>query len=126
MTKAAKHILVVEDDLDIRGILTELLENSGYEVTEAVNGADALEKLKTDTSFNLILLDLMMPIMDGFEFRSQQKNDPRISKIPVVVMSADGQADEKTRRAEVNAYLKKPLDMHHFLATVAREIERGI
>lgn len=125
MTNAAKRILVIEDDIDIRGILTELLEDSGYEVTEAVNGADALEKLKTDTSFNLILLDLMMPIMDGFEFRSHQKIDPRISKIPVVVMSADGQADEKTRRAEVNAYLKKPLDMHDFLATVAREIERG-
>lgn len=123
MAHSSKRILVVEDDLDIRGILTELLEDSGYNVTGAANGADALEKLKIDTDFNLILLDLMMPIMNGLEFRSHQKNDSRISEIPVVVMSADGQANEKTRCAEVNGYLKKPLDLNDFLATVAREIK---
>ena len=116
----SKEILVVEDDDSIAQSLAMLLESEGYQVSNAENGKMALEKLQSGASKPcLILLDLMMPVMDGFEFRNLQQKDPAISSIPAVVMTADGN-ESKRSRISADAFLKKPLDIHTLLDTIQR------
>ena len=114
-----KKILLVEDDQDIRETLIELLEGEGYEVISAENGQVGLDKLDQATSLpNLILLDLMMPIKDGFQFCAEKDTNPKIAHLPVVVMSADGHIRENQKRVNVSAYLKKPLDIYEIINIV--------
>jgi CheY-like chemotaxis protein len=83
------YVLVIEDDADLRESLAEVLVNKGYEVKTAVHGEEALEALRRDDDLpSVILLDLMMPVMNGWEFRLQQLSDPRLATIPTVIMSA--------------------------------------
>src|SRR5687767_11546587 len=90
-----RRVMVVEDDEGIREALCDLLDTEGFAVTAAVHGADALSKLRDATLSrpDVILLDLMMPVMDGWSFRAEQRNDPSISQIPVIVITASRQAD---------------------------------
>src|SRR4051812_13349602 len=81
-------ILIVEDEHPIRNVITEILEEEGYRVASAANGLEALTYLRQHTHPRLILLDLGMPIMTGWEFREQQQRDPTIAMIPVILMSA--------------------------------------
>ena len=117
----AKKILVVEDDKDIRRNMKLLLESERYAVEVAENGQVALDLL-TQGRFTpeLIVLDLMMPVMDGFEFREAQERVPTISKIPVVIMTADGHVEEKKRRVRAVAGLKKPADIDEILDMIAK------
>ena len=116
-----KKILLVEDDQDIRDTLIELLEGEGYEVLFAENGQVGLDKLSTIKVLpNLILLDLMMPIKDGFQFCAEKDADPRFSHVPVVVMSADGHIRENQQRVNARAYLKKPLDIYEIIDIVEK------
>ncbi|MBY0415713.1 MAG: response regulator, partial [Bdellovibrionales bacterium] len=118
---ANKKILLVEDDQDIRETLIELLEGEGYEVLCAENGQIGLDKLALIKELpHLILLDLMMPIKDGFQFCLEKDADPRISHLPVVIMSADGHIRENQQRVNANAYLKKPLDIYEIINTVEK------
>lgn len=117
----AKKILVVEDDTDIARNLKELLESEGYQVTVSKNGKEALVSLQTETP-NLIILDLMMPIMDGFGFRQIQRSDPRISQIPIIVMSADGHVEDKKLQLGVTDFIRKPADLEEVLTAVAAGI----
>jgi CheY-like chemotaxis protein len=114
-------VLVVEDDDDIVENVCELLEAEGYHVRAARNGRAALALLNDDKVLPaVILLDLMMPVMTGFEFRDAQLADPRIAGVPVVLMTADGHLSEKTARLGVAAALGKPFDIHALLAIVQR------
>lgn len=114
-------LLVVEDDADIRRNLKRLFESEGYSVEIAENGKIALEALMNSADLpSVIILDLMMPIMDGFEFREEQEKIARISSIPVVIMTADGHIDEKKMRTKASAALKKPADAVIILDTVAK------
>ena len=116
-----KSILIVEDDQAIAESLQELLEAEGYRVRVAANGRKALEFLrKTTTHPNLIVLDLMMPHMDGYQFRAEQEMDPKLSLIPVVLMTADGHIEAKTFKIGAKAYLNKPLDIDQVLAAVKK------
>lgn len=115
---STKKILLIEDDQEISESLKELLEFEGYIVYCAYNGQEALDLLRKSIRPELILLDLMMPVKNGFEFRKEQKQDPELSEIPVVVMSADGQAEKKLKETEAQYYLKKPFDLQTFLNTV--------
>lgn len=115
-----KRILVVEDDNSIRELLVELLESEGYEVASAVNGLEALKVLETQSSPDLILIDLMMPVMDGYAFRTEQLKSDRWSKIPTVVMSAEANAREKMKSYNVTAFLSKPVELETILDTVTR------
>ncbi len=116
-----KKILLVEDDQDIRETLIELLEGEGYIVIFAENGQVGLDKLHDSTILpNLILLDLMMPIKDGFQFCAEKDANPKFAHLPVVVMSADGHIRENQKRVNVSAYLKKPLDIYEILAIVQK------
>jgi len=114
-----KKVLVVEDDKEIRNLIVELLEDQSYVARPAMNGQVALEILARDPAFDLILLDLMMPVLDGFAFRTEQLSDIRFAKIPVIIMSADGHIAQKLERAQARKFVKKPIDMDHFLATIA-------
>src|SRR5688500_17713436 len=102
------RVLVVEDDEGIREALCDLLATEGFDVTSAVHGADALEKLRGNGEKpNVILLDLMMPVMDGWAFRAEQRRDPALAAIPVVVITASRSADVAS--LEPRAFLKKPI-----------------
>jgi len=90
---AAKgRILVVEDEEVLRDALEPLLEEEGYEVSVAENGREALSRLHTESLPDIIVLDLKMPVMNGWEFRTIQKDDPKLGRIPVVAVSGDGSA----------------------------------
>ena len=115
------HILVVEDDRDIRESLTEVLEDEGYSVAEAEDGVQALEYLKTaGKTTDLILLDLMMPNMNGFEFREAQLEDPRHATIPVAVLTADASVRYKAATLKADAYVRKPLKIDALVNLVGR------
>src|SRR2546423_10696788 len=90
-SNASKVLLVVDDDPGIRESLAELLHDEGYVVLTAINGQDALARLRTSGDRPcVILLDLMMPVMSGSEFYTEMRNDPALADIPVVIISADG------------------------------------
>ena len=115
------NILIVEDDEAIRESLIELLETEGYCVKAAENGQVALDYLITSQHHpNLILLDLMMPVMNGWEFRVEQEKDPALAAVPVVVISGDGHVDEKKSQLRAADYLVKPVDFEVLLATVQK------
>jgi CheY-like chemotaxis protein len=117
-------VMVVEDDYAIRETLKELLEEEGYRVTQAANGAEALARLRdTEGPPSLILLDLMMPVMDGWEFRDAIAEDPKFSDIPVVVISADHSLDTKVSSMDVQAWLSKPFELEQLLSTIGRYAE---
>lgn len=109
-------ILIVEDDADLREMMAQLLTLEGFRTETVANGQDALDYLRKGDPPDLILLDLMMPIMDGWEFRRRQREDPELAAVPVVVLSALDQA----RAADLGgtAFLKKPLDFDRLLELV--------
>ena len=118
--KAVKRILIVEDDTDIREVLSQVLEFEGYAVHTVGNGQEALEHLQSSERPGLILLDLMMPVMDGWHFREQQQRNSQWATIPVVILSADGNAHQKAATLQAASYLKKPVDLETLLHTVGR------
>lgn len=102
-------VLVVEDDLDIRQALLEILEDHGFSAVGARDGAEALRLLARATDLPcVILLDLMMPVMDGATFREAQRQDPRLASIPVVVLSAHRDLDWHTDSLDAVSVLRKP------------------
>jgi CheY-like chemotaxis protein len=110
-------VLVVDDDADIRAMLAQILELEGYAVSTAADGADALAQLRAVRPA-LVLLDLMMPGMNGWEFRAAQAQDPAVAHIPVVILSGDGSADVKSSTTGVVGFLRKPIDLETLLSTV--------
>jgi CheY-like chemotaxis protein len=110
-------ILVVDDDVDIRETLLELLEGEGFTVQGAANGQEALDRLRQGRA-SVILLDLMMPVMDGFEFRKQQLADPVLCDIPVIVVSAGGNCERSARELGAHGCVKKPLDVSKLLDSI--------
>jgi len=109
-------VLIVEDDADLRDMMAQLLNLEGFNAATVANGREALEYLQESDRPDVILLDLMMPVMDGWEFRRRQQADPSVCGVPVIVLSAL----DPTRAADVNAnaFLKKPLDFDRLLALV--------
>jgi len=114
----SKRILVIEDDNSIRELLVELLQSEGYEVASAVNGLEGLKYLQTQPKPELILIDLMMPVMNGYSFRTEQLKNPLWAAIPVVVMSAEANAKEKMKDYGITAFLSKPVELDTILKTV--------
>ncbi|MBS1985821.1 MAG: response regulator [Bdellovibrionales bacterium] len=115
------QVLLVEDDADLRAAFYDVLALNGYSVLQAANGQEALDILNRAVKKpDIILLDLMMPVMDGYKFREEQRKDPRYAHIPVVVMSADGRVEEKLKRVGGHAYLKKPTGIRELLEAIRR------
>jgi CheY-like chemotaxis protein len=113
----ASTILVVEDDDAIRAALVDLLEDEGYDVRQARDGAEALTLLRSEPPPCLILLDWMMPVMDGKAFLEERERDPSLFHIPVVVLTA-GAARPTPGLATVQV-LAKPIRIEEFLDVVA-------
>jgi CheY-like chemotaxis protein len=115
---ACGGILVVDDDPDIRDSLREVLEDEGYDVACVGNGREALDHLKASSPRPcVILLDLMMPVMDGWQFRREQKLDPEIADIPLIVITATGNRPVLIDAAEL---VMKPLDLRRLFEAVER------
>ena len=116
-------VLVVEDDPDIRATLCDALDDHGYSPVGTANGVEALEYLRGPGERPcLILLDLMMPVMDGQTFRAEQRADPTLAEIPVVVISA--YRDVERQAAELAAeVLPKPVRLDSLLATARRHCD---
>jgi CheY-like chemotaxis protein len=117
---STRSILLVEDDAAVREALAAFLEGAGYPVVEAGDGAEALGRLRHADGVGLILLDLMMPVMSGWEFRDAQRRDPRLAEIPVVVVTADHEALERATTAGLAGCLLKPVDLTELLGLVER------
>ena len=110
------RVFIVEDDADTREMLGRFLELQGYRVETAVNGKQALERLQSGARAGVIVLDLMMPVMDGWEFRREQARRADIADIPVIVVSAAGR--ERISQIDADAYLSKPVDLDELLQCV--------
>ena len=117
-----KFVLVVDDDVDIRETVTGALQEEGYEVASAGNGREALAYLQSPGAKrpHLILLDLMMPIMSGSEFRAAQEADPSLSAIPVVLVSASGDVSARADSMRVAGVVRKPLSLDILIDHVER------
>ncbi len=112
------RVLIVEDDRDIREELTSLLEENDYCVLVADHGEHALEVMRAGNRPDAIILDLMMPVMDGWEFREHQKSDPDLARIPVIVTSASETS------VDANALLRKPIDRDALLRALEQHTSR--
>ena len=112
-------VFVVEDDVDTRDMLGRFLELEGFQVEVAANGRQALDRLSSGMQPPcVILLDLMMPVMDGWQFRRQQVLDQSLAAIPVIVVSAAGR--DRISGIDANAYLSKPVDLDQLLEQVTQ------
>jgi CheY-like chemotaxis protein len=105
----APYVLVVEDDPDVRETLADTLREEGITVDEAANGLEALERLReADALPSVILLDLSMPVMDGRAFRDEQRRDPRLAAVPVILLSGYRDAEESMTDMRAAEVLEKP------------------
>lgn len=114
------RILIVEDDLATREALALFLATEGYHVSTAPDGLAALQQLRNGEHPSLIVLDLMMPVMDGWQFRSEQQADPALADIPVIVCSAGGRVSQRAASLEALAYFDKPVEPTELLAVIHR------
>ena len=120
----ARRILIIDDEQDIRSLLALILKTAGYEVAEARGGKEGLALLNTGT-FHLVILDIMMPEMDGWEVCSQLKSLPRRDAPPVLILTVRSQPLDRVIGMEVvlaDDYLTKPFNRTTLLQTVERLI----
>ncbi len=121
MKNPRKTVLLVEDDDDERDALAALLEQEDYRVLQAPNGAEALKLLEAQPDqCQIILLDLMMPIMNGWDFRRLQKRRAELANIPVVLMSAGAQIAFAVEDLDAAGYVTKPVEISDLLEKVER------
>lgn len=113
----ARSILLVDDDFDIRETLAELLRDRGYEVTTAAHGQEALDILRTPMRPCLILLDLMMPVMDGYQFLDELAKDPALADLSVIVITAGASLSRQPVNRPV---MPKPFNIQQLMASVAK------
>lgn len=105
-------ILVVDDDDDIRDTIIQCFGDEGYEAAGARHGQEALDKLRSGASLPcMILLDIMMPVMDGRAFRAEQLRDPRLCDIPIVVVTANANLGEVEAELKTAGALRKPVSL---------------
>jgi two-component system response regulator MprA len=117
----AEWVLVVEDEPDIRDIVGMILEQNGIHALGAADGLEALALLRSGRPAPaLIILDLMMPRMNGWQFREAQTHDPRLAGIPVLVLSGDGRVAEKASALGAAGFVRKPADVAELLRNVVR------
>jgi CheY-like chemotaxis protein len=127
LEKKSAHILVVEDDPDIRESVVEILEDDGHVVTSAGDGREALDRLQSASPApDLILLDLMMPVMSGYQFREEQLKLPAFAGIPVLIVTADVNARSKVESLQVAGFVQKPLKIQPLLDLVNQLVSKRI
>jgi CheY-like chemotaxis protein len=112
-------ILVVDDDPDVRGAIHDALADEGYRSTEAADGQDALDYLRSNPTTPLVLLDWNMAPMNGPQFMAETAKDPSLSNIPVVLLTADARAAQKSKNGFMD-YLVKPVNLDALFAVIVR------
>jgi CheY-like chemotaxis protein len=120
MPPAPRCVLVIDDDPAIREVVSTILALEGYPVVSAESGAEALEELRGGVQPCVILLDLRMPDMDGWELRARLKREPQLADIPVVVLSGDHDAAKAAQALSANGFLMKPVELTDLLQVVRR------
>jgi protein-histidine pros-kinase len=118
-------VLLVDDDPLIRETFSEVIENEGYKVVSAANGLEALNLLRSGTRPRLILLDLMMPVMDAWTFRSEQQKDDALAEIPVAVLSAAWDLEKRASDIKPVAFIRKPPQMETLFGLLAHHCGRS-
>ncbi|HEX2572667.1 MAG TPA: response regulator [Polyangia bacterium] len=113
-------VCLVEDDPDIRGVIREFIYREGFGVVCASNGEEALAALRSGTRPRLILLDLIMPVMNGWDFLRERAKDADLANVPVVLLSGDGEVEKHAESYAVAGCLRKPIDMESLIETVRR------
>lgn len=129
-TTTTKRILIIEDDIDIRELIAEILDEEGYKTTTAENGKIGLDYLiscEVDARPDCIILDLMMPVMTGIQvleaLQADYPND--LAKIPVIIATAKGSPNEDLKNMPSNVTkIKKPMDVNELIDTVAKQSRR--
>ncbi len=123
MTETKVTILLADDEEDIKIVVRMFLESSGYEVVTAYDGLDAVEKIR-DCKPDLILMDIMMPVMDGIEVTRQIKERDETKDIPVVMLTAAAQSTmvERAMQAGAADYLSKPFEPEHMLEIIKKHL----
>jgi CheY-like chemotaxis protein len=113
----ARGVLIVEDDQDVRETLGMVMESEGYEVYGAANGKDALALLKSISPPDIIITDIMMPVMTGWEFLESAAENPALASIPVIILSA-AEKKESSKHPKVLAFLPKPVPVATLMALI--------
>jgi CheY-like chemotaxis protein len=121
-------ILIVDDDEDIRDVLTIILENQGYKTVGAFDGVDALERLRDhgNGAPSLVFLDLMMPRLSGVDFAKELRSRPEMRDVPIVILSGDSTALKTAESMDVAGCLTKPVDLRQLLRTLEQFARRVI
>lgn len=116
---AVRRVLVVDDEPDIRETIVEVLQDNGFEAEGVADGIEALARLRDpENRWGVVLLDLMMPDMDGATFREHQLGDPVLSEIPIVLVSARDDVKVHAERLRAAAYVTKPISLRLLLDTI--------
>ncbi len=126
MIAPGKTVLLVEDNEDNRIVYSTILRHFGYQVTEALNGEEGISKAKAEMP-DLILMDISIPIIDGWEATQILKHDPTTSHIPIIALTAHALASDREKAMEVgcDGYLAKPCEPRAVVAEVQRFLGRG-
>jgi len=122
-TQPSRHrcqVLVVDNDAAVRELLTVALESEGYGVSSVEDGRQALHHLRSHAETCVIVLELVLPVMDGRQFRDIQQRDRSLAWIPVIAMSAVAEGDRRAREIGARAYLRKPLNLDELRQALRR------
>ena len=114
-------ILIVDDDFGVRAMLQTALEQEGYGLMLACNGKEALECIEQRQP-NLVLLDLMMPVMNGWQFLDEIKNRPDLAQLPILLLSASRDAAATAQGYNVKGYVSKPFELERLLSQIANHV----
>lgn len=120
MRAGRRAVLLVDDDPDIREGMRDILADEGYEMIEATDGQQALDYLRTHPPPPLVLLDWNMAPVNGQQFMAEVVRDPKLAKIPVILLTADNRAPEKSEAHCFAGYLTKPIDLDALFDVLAR------
>ena len=119
--RMSHEILIVEDDAALREALGQVLADEGYGLASARDGLEAVNYLKKGNRPDVILLDLSMPVVNGWEFRMFQKRDPELARIPVVIITAGDYSREEVAWLEPSDLIHKPVDLTRLLSVLRRK-----
>ena len=124
MTETQKRVLVVDDDAEIQLVVAMVLKKAGFVPLRAMSGAEGLETMRRETP-DLLLLDVLMPDMDGWAVVQAKNRDPEMAKIPTIILTASGQVIDRTMAehvAKARAFLTKPFEPAELVAEVRKAL----
>jgi two-component system, chemotaxis family, chemotaxis protein CheY len=120
-----RSVLVVDDDPDVRASLVDVLASAGFSVASAEHGRAALDLLRAGAPIDLILLDMMMPVMNGWQFCKERASDPALERIPVLVLSAVSHVAGAAATVRAAGYLRKPIEVSDLVSMVQEHMGAG-